>query len=257
MIQTTIKINAPGRLPTLLEIFLGAWLLLMSASIFAANDSSEFDHNDTSFPLDFTHALVDCESCHVQAVFEGTPRQCSGCHGQGARIGARAPSIRHIRTTNECELCHRTGVWEDVYRVDHTAINGNCWSCHNGVIAEGKNPGHIDSSNDCDDCHNTITWTGAGFDHANVTGSCFNCHNGAIATGKDADHLSSTNDCEDCHQTSGWSPVTNFNHNSVTGTCFSCHNGVIAETKNPGHIASSDQCELCHTPLGWIPANSP
>ncbi len=257
MFQSTFNIGRARWLLAVIGCLPCVLLLLISTPVFSSHSFIEFNHDDTSFPLDFTHALVGCESCHVQGVFLGTPNQCSGCHSEGSRIQARAPSIRHIRTTNECELCHRTGIWEDVFRVDHIAINGNCFNCHNGVIAEGKNPGHISSSNNCDDCHQTISWKGAGFDHTNVTGSCFNCHNGVIATGKVSDHIASTNNCADCHQTSGWLPITHFNHNSVTGTCFSCHNGIIAVTKNPGHIVSSDQCELCHAPQGWIPANSP
>ncbi len=247
----------PNWLKFIAVLFLFIHLSFVSIHVFAASEILEFDHDSTSFSLDFTHALVDCESCHVQAVFKGTPSHCSGCHSEGTRILARAPSLQHIRTTSECELCHKTGIWENVFLVDHLATSGSCFSCHNGVVAVGKDPGHVNSSNLCDDCHQTFFWAGAGFDHTNVTLRCSLCHNGSDAQGKIDGHISSSNFCEDCHQPSGWLPVTKFDHNSVIGACFSCHNGVIAETKNTDHIASGDECELCHSPLGWIPAITP
>ena len=38
-----------------------------------------FDHN-ASFPLVGVHAAQQCAACHVGGVFEGTARECAGCH---------------------------------------------------------------------------------------------------------------------------------------------------------------------------------
>jgi hypothetical protein len=61
-------------------------------------------------------------------------------------------------------------------------VTSNCVSCHNGGVAEGKNPGHIMSTASCEDCHNTRDWTPVvRVDHGSVIGTCFSCHNGVIA----------------------------------------------------------------------------
>ena len=83
--------------------------------IFAwAAETPGFDHYETSFPLDFTHALVSCENCHIQGVFVGTPSRCVECHARGSRIQASSASLQHIRTTNDCEFCHQSGAWQSV-----------------------------------------------------------------------------------------------------------------------------------------------
>ena len=211
----------------------------------------EFNHDETSFPLDFKHAVVTCESCHIKGVFVGTPRRCTDCHSDSGRIKASAPSPQHIRVVGDCDYCHTPTLWSNVVRVDHAAVQGSCANCHNGVTSEGKNPGHIPSSNVCDACHITLNWR---FYHLESTSNCVSCHNGSIAEGKNPGHIASTNSCEDCHKTSGWTPALRVDHGSVIGTCFSCHNGVIAEGKHAQHIPSSNNCELCHSVLGWTPA---
>lgn len=233
--------------------------LLMLCGLYAGGATAleigpDFDHDDMRFPLDFTHAVVRCEACHVQGVFIGTPTQCARCHSLSGRINASAPSSQHIRVIGECEVCHLSTVWTDVFRVDHIAVVGSCQSCHNGVVAEGKNPTHVVSSNTCDDCHNTITWVGARYNHVGISDNCIRCHNGGIAEGKNPGHILSTPVCEDCHSTRSWIPAS-VNHAAVIGTCFSCHNGAIAEGKNSAHCPSSNACELCHITQAWTPAS--
>ncbi|MDH3535469.1 MAG: hypothetical protein OER87_06975 [Gammaproteobacteria bacterium] len=211
----------------------------------------DFDHDETNFPLDYKHALADCESCHVQGIFIGTPRRCVDCHSNSGRIKASAPSSRHIRVVGDCDYCHTSDSWTTVVRVDHSVVIGSCINCHNGVAAEGKNPGHIPSGNFCDDCHTTYSWK---FYHVNVVNNCVFCHNGSIATGKNPGHIQSTSTCEDCHRTSSWAPVLRVDHGSVLGTCFSCHNNVIARGKGPLHVPSSNDCSVCHSVTGWVPA---
>ena len=246
-----------GRLSNLRLALLAMLTLFMlyAGGSTALEIDSDFDHDATRFPLDFKHALVRCEGCHVQGVFIGTPTQCARCHSLSGRIKASAPTSQHIRVIGECEVCHTATVWTDVFRVDHVAVIGSCQGCHNGVITAGKHPQHVVSSNTCDDCHNTITWVGARYNHVGITGNCIRCHNGGIAEGKNPGHILSASTCEDCHNTNLWIPAS-VNHASVIGTCFSCHNGVIAEGKDPGHCTSaSNSCELCHNTRAWEPAS--
>ncbi|MFZ5619161.1 MAG: cytochrome c3 family protein, partial [Pseudomonadota bacterium] len=132
------------------------------------------DHLKTGFPIEGRHREADCESCHVNGVFEGTPQLCRACHN-----GTLAPGkpSRHIRSNNNCEDCHSSVGWTEV-RFDHSGVTGACASCHDGRTAAGKSDGHISTSADCGECHSTANWASARFDHAGVTGSCFSCHNG-------------------------------------------------------------------------------
>jgi hypothetical protein len=229
----------------------------------AAETAQDFNHDETDFPLDATHALVSCDICHVKGVFQGTPTQCWRCHSLTGRIRASTASPQHISTTRDCEYCHQTGNWAYVIKVDHFAVLGTCQSCHDGVTALGKDPGHIQSSDVCDDCHRTFSWADAGFDHTGVVGNCISCHDDNTAIGKGStNHMPTTDTCEDCHNTIRFSPVVRVDHTAVIGSCFSCHNGVIAQGKEqkPGHDtaavanSTSNVCNDCHSSLAWTPA---
>ncbi|MCP4491027.1 MAG: hypothetical protein GY820_27490 [Gammaproteobacteria bacterium] len=236
------------------------WAVLFVAvcsSALIAENTAGFVHDETMFPLDFAHAQASCESCHVQAVFAGTPTKCSECHSKAGRIQASDASIQHIRTTNDCDFCHRaSGTWQDVVRVDHFAVTGSCQSCHNGVTAIGKNAQHVQSSDICDDCHRTFSWLNAVYGHASISGNCFGCHNGVVASGKNPAHVPTSNFCDNCHRSTGWIPLLRFDHGAVVGTCASCHNGVLAEGKDGDHLVTNDECGLCHVTQGWLPATS-
>jgi Cytochrome c7 and related cytochrome c len=117
-----------------------------------------FDHYSTGWPLEGSHRGVDCAGCHVGGVFQGTPRQCVACHSLAGLVKATPPPVNHIRTTDECDACHRETSWSYVRPVDHTAVIGTCFSCHNGQTATGKPPAHVPTSSDCDACHRTRAW---------------------------------------------------------------------------------------------------
>lgn len=119
---------------------------------------SGFDHFTTGWPLDGAHRRVDCETCHVGGVFEGTPRQCVACHSQAGLVKATPTPLEHIRTTTQCQDCHRDASWVPVLKIDHTQVLGSCRSCHNNTDVAGKPQDHPTSSNDCQLCHRTNTW---------------------------------------------------------------------------------------------------
>jgi hypothetical protein len=211
--------------------------------------SSEFDHFRTRFPLTGAHERVSCETCHMGGVFQGTPSRCAICHdGSGMRSDA-GKSPMHIRTTNECGDCHLLNAWAPS-RIDHDAVLGSCWDCHNGVVAPGKTAGHPTSSNQCEECHRPTTWLGARFNHVGITSGCFSCHNGVAAPGKHPGHSQASNQCEDCHRTSTWQGVR-FDHAGISSDCFRCHNGMDATGKSGDHIQSGNVCEQCHSPASW------
>ena len=52
--------------------------------------NSSFDHVTTGWPLEGSHRSVDCASCHVGGIFQGTPRQCVACHSRAGLVKSTA-----------------------------------------------------------------------------------------------------------------------------------------------------------------------
>lgn len=228
-------------------------LLAQPAAVHAQANASRFDHLTTGFELEGAHRDAPCESCHVDAMFKGTPRDCRGCHATASRIRATAKPMNHIMSSDACGDCHSTLAFSPADRFDHLQVRGSCVSCHNNVQATGKPLGHVASDNNCDACHSTTAWTPARFDHSSVVpGTCSTCHNGVRATGKPMTHVPTTTECDGCHSTLAWTPAM-FDHTGVMGACQSCHNGSAATGKNVGHMTTSRECNICHSISGWTP----
>ena len=147
----------------------------------------------------------------------------------------------------DCSSCHLFGQFKG------TPLE--CFQCHNGSRADGKNPQHFPSSNFCDDCHTVYSWPDAKYDHDDVQGECQNCHNNSIAIGKSASHIATTPICEACHNTISFTRVGRVDHTDVLGSCDSCHNGVISTGKNASHIFTIADCDFCHfNTITWLGA---
>jgi hypothetical protein len=274
-----------------------AWLasaavLLLPAGVAHAADRTPFDHLTTGFELIGQHRDLPCESCHVNAIFKGTPKDCAACHGVGTAVRATAKPVSHILTSDRCEACHTPVAWNPAVNFDHAEVRGACSSCHNNVQAQGKGPGHIETSLECNLCHSTIGWAGAVFNHSNVTAGCASCHNGIGAKGPPPTHIPtglSVNQadpgnapCEACHTPTNYVTFsgTAMNHPAVIPPllCAACHEkgmsffGVTIVTrpdtvKGVVHPATGD-CGQCHQstvsfalgnlqPVGHIPTSQP
>ena len=229
------------------------WLLFWCLMSAAVTQAASFDHDATRFPLDGFHRLVECEVCHVNGRFKGTPMACDACHGGSSVIPAGGKSLQHMPTTNACEDCHRTQTWESITRFDHSQAQGTCFQCHNGTVQPGKPANHISSGNDCESCHATAAWQMARFDHSGVTSPCSSCHNNVTATGKPSNHVVTIAECDTCHSTRAWEPAR-FDHGNITGSCASCHNGSTATGKPGNHLVTTEDCDTCHVTRAWIPA---
>ena len=241
-----------------------AWMILMLPLLFPTHSalaqvtqpaSAKFDHVKTGYNLTGAHSRARCESCHIQGLFKGTPRDCAICHMAG-RMGATAKQNGHILTAAPCDSCHRTTAWIPAH-FSHTGIQpGTCLSCHNGSTASAKPGGHIATTVSCDSCHKTLTWAGARFEHSNVVpGTCMTCHDGSSATTKPVQHVTTTASCDSCHRTTAWIPAS-FSHTGVVpGTCATCHNGSTATGKPSGHVATTASCDSCHKNSAWTPAS--
>ena len=233
---------------------LGLWLWVLPSA--TAVQRTGFDHLTTGYELQGAHRDMSCEYCHMNGVFKGTPRNCEGCHSHGSRISATPKPITHISSANNCSACHALYNFAPIVRMDHTAANGTCFSCHNGVVAKGKTPDHIPADNNCDACHTTIAFSPQRMDHAAVTANvkeaCRGCHSGVRASAISRSHIPTTAQCGDCHTTLSWSPAR-FNHSTVSGPCQSCHNGASAIGKVAGHAATTRDCSTCHRYPHWTP----
>ncbi|HQR23822.1 MAG TPA: hypothetical protein PK163_03495, partial [Steroidobacteraceae bacterium] len=183
---------------------IAALLLLLAQGALAQPAPAPFDHITTGYELTGAHRVQACETCHVDGVFQGTPRECAACHSVGSRIGATPKTQDHIRSTERCAACHTTSAWTPATRFTHDETIGSCTSCHNGALVAGKPAGHVATTLECGACHGTSAWLPTHFDHSSVTEPCANCHNGGRATGKGATHIQSSNACDACHTTSAW-----------------------------------------------------
>ncbi|KAF0205023.1 MAG: hypothetical protein FD173_1351 [Gallionellaceae bacterium] len=216
----------------------------------------DFNHMVTGFPLTGLHATVECASCHVGGVFKGTPRNCAGCHTEGMRVVATLKSLKHLVTTEPCEVCHTNTVSFYGARFNHgKVVAGQCSSCHNGIIATGRAPSHTSGkklTDTCDHCHRTYAWIPATWNHT-VGGFCSSCHNGVDATGKSAGHIATTDECNNCHTTQltwlgalGAKPSNHILYTPTTTACSSCHIGGTVVTGNTLHRYVSTSCRTCH-----------
>ena len=291
------RLTAPTRLATAprarrvlawLAVLLGC--SLAPATQAAAPQRSAFDHLTTGFELLGQHRDLPCESCHANAVFKGTPKTCSACHGVGTTVRATAKPTSHMMSTDQCDSCHSEIAWKPAINFDHKQALGSCSSCHNGVQAQGKPPNHIVTDLECDACHTTVSWAGATFTHVGVTSGCAQCHNNVSAQGMPGNHMpigSPPTPCEACHSNTNftnWLGAT-INHPAVSAMlCASCHEtaaflGMVPSTNttaadsrpnatlDKNHPTTGD-CGQCHDtssfsasaslkPANHIPTNAP
>jgi hypothetical protein len=224
----------------------------------AVHKTSDFNHMRTGFPLTGAHIKLECETCHVEGLFKGTPTNCAGCHSQGRRVVAPFKSATHMLTQAPCETCHTNTISFQGARFNHVGVQPKgCQTCHSGLTAPGKPSGHIATTLSCDSCHRTSSWQPAAFNHSGVFETCSNCHNGSKAKGKPSNHITTTAACDSCHK-SGFITFAGaiYDHAGVLpNTCISCHasgtNG--AKTKTTGHIPTGNiQCDICHVGTGYV-----
>lgn len=81
------------------------------------------------FKLDGGHASLNCNSCHAEKHFRGTPTQCSACHAE--------PAIHAGFFGLQCADCHTTSAWTPAllqahnFPLDHGGKGEiDCKTCH-------------------------------------------------------------------------------------------------------------------------------
>jgi hypothetical protein len=183
------------------------------------------------WPLSGAHQTADCQACHTQGRYAGTPTQCAACHAKNV------PPVGHPFPTT-CDLCHNTQDWKQVSFSHSVMDTTNCQSCHNVDKPANHFPGQ------CSACHTTNAWIPATFDHAVAQATdCLSCH----IPDRPANHWQAQ--CSACHNTSGWLPA-HFNHAAAGATdCQNCH-----QKDAPANHWQA-QCSACHNTNAWKPAS--
>jgi hypothetical protein len=89
---------------------------------------SNFEHENI-FPLRGKHAITACDTCHVNHVFQSTPKACSQCHAE--------PLIHAGWFGLRCQNCHTEEAWAPASMTYHDfplehggADPANCTTCH-------------------------------------------------------------------------------------------------------------------------------
>lgn len=112
-------------------------------------EPATFDHNKSAFKLDGAHVNVECQKCHINNVFKGTPQTCSACHNDPA-------FHQGMFAATACSQCHNTGAWSPaIYTGSHPVISNEdggsgvnhggrgCRSCHTVNLSTAT----------CTECH--------------------------------------------------------------------------------------------------------
>ncbi len=87
-----------------------------------------FDHANV-FPLEGQHAQAQCEACHKNKQFRGTPSECVDCHQE--------PEIHRGAFGLQCQNCHTANAWAPAalryhtFPLDHGRdAPQDCLTCH-------------------------------------------------------------------------------------------------------------------------------
>ncbi len=217
-----------------------------------------FDHSRTRFPLTGAHLGTDCQQCHVNNRYTGTPLECGACHIADYNQ-AKNPAHAAAGFPTTCETCHTTSQWQGATFNHNTAtqfaltgahttvacnqchVNNvfqgtptNCVGCHLPDYNAAKNPNHVAAGfpTACETCHTTAQWQGATFNHNTATKFALTGAHTTVA-------------CNQCH-------VNNV-FKGTPANCVGCHLPDYNATKSPNHAAAgfSTGCESCHTTATW------
>lgn len=220
---------------------------------------TDFDHNQTGFPLKGKHVNTNCKSCHKSGITATLKHnRCADCHSDYHQ----GDFVKPKQTSPDCKECHtENGFQSSTYTLErhnllafkledaHEATP--CFACHKKQDRwEFKIPEqrcancHPDIHKDeldlkyypdqtCESCHTVSTWSEVQFNHSST---------GFELVGK---HL--VVQCYKCHVKSS-DGFTKVVFRNIKNNCSDCHTDVhlgqfINDEKN--------DCFRCHTPESW------
>ncbi len=201
-------------------------------------DKGKFDHDQTRFPLRFSHKEVVCDACHKDPIFDKEmDRRCVACHAKD--------DYHRGQNGKVCDQCHRPTKWNK-FRFDHDTtdfpLHGKhkdleCTNCHKGdIYKEALKTACIgchadddvhkeDQGKECSNCHVEDSWNqNVIFDHD--------------MTGFPLVGLHATTPCEECH--------LSHVYTEAKLQCDSCHRLDDVHKERLGRA-----CITCHNPNGW------
>jgi len=151
---------------------------------------ASFNHNKTRFPLTGAHQRADCNQCHGNGRYAGTPTDCFSCH-QADYNNANNPDHRAAGFPTQCQSCHTTNAWRPAdFNHDaaffpinsgrHRGVWSSCQTCH-------VNPGNYKAF-ECINCHahekgETDSHHREVGGYAYSSPACYNCHPRGVAEG--------------------------------------------------------------------------
>ncbi|MGE0172513.1 MAG: cytochrome c3 family protein [Oligoflexales bacterium] len=204
-----------------------------------------FNHADTGFRLDGSHAKLDCAKCHTSKrsdrgvrtsdpLFFGTKNSCKSCHAKDDIH--KFTSAKFLQ--KECSTCHNTTKWKQAKFFDHRR--------ETGYALEGSH-----AKLTCDKCHLPDKNRNPVYDFPINTKACLSCHEDHH--GNNLSPKFQNGRCDTCHNQIKWD-IKVFNH-SMTGfdlkgehktlACSSCHKGNTSQPNFPWKGLNSD-CKSCH-----------
>lgn len=211
--------------------------------------NSNFDHDDTKFPLRDKHKDAKCDTCHKGGVSGPNAKlkldmECVACHrknddekGHKGRYG------------DKCGTCHTAKEWkssifdhdkETKYRLKGKHRETKCDACHlpeKGPIyskvkleqacnachkKDDKHKGQLGEK--CDSCHDERKWKDVPFDHNKSRFPLTASHTKV--------------ECKKCHLTPAFK--------DAPLTCYGCHE---KDDRHKGGYGK--KCEACHATGTW------
>lgn len=111
-------------------------------------DDATFDHSRSTFPLTGAHERIDCEQCHINGQFAGTPDTCVNCHAD--------PVFHAGAFSAKCESCHSTTAWfPAIFNLSHpqpSVDEEGSGIFHGGTTCRGCHPSTVYTYT-CLECH--------------------------------------------------------------------------------------------------------
>ncbi|MFI5253007.1 MAG: hypothetical protein ACHQQQ_11320 [Bacteroidota bacterium] len=218
-----------------------------------------FNHTTTGFALVGQHALITCQSCHVNNNYSLLSADCNQCHNASYTTATNPNHVARNFSLN-CSSCHTSTAWSPAsfdHNTTHFPLTGahpavaclschvggnynivytDCYQCHSSNFTGTTNPDHValNLSQDCTICHSTSAWTPASFDHNTTHFPLTGAHTSVA--------------CLLCH--------TSGNFKLVYTDCYQCHSANFTGILNPNHVTGnySHNCTTCHTTTAWTPA---
>jgi hypothetical protein len=214
---------------------------------------SDFDHQETKFPLNGLHSTTACVDCHQAGEFESQDLECFSCHAE--------PDEHTKLFDTNCIDCHTSEGWSPA-AIGEELFNHETQTPFSLVRHQRD---YSDQLLVCLDCHTS-------FEILDVLPQCNQCHQGNSKEFLD-EHINQFGEsCLICHD--GIDRYTDFNHDQiflldgehVDLECGQCHqdqdfigtaNLCIDCHQEPEIHADwfGLKCEYCHTSSGWTPAS--